>query len=247
MNRSHFIWLIATPVAMVLITSGCATKKYVRQQVAPVNQSVASLQKHTDDKISYLNNKQERDISQVNERIATTDQQVSQLSGAVQQAQGTASRAMDATEALGTSVNNALNLQLVQKNDVMFGFNKATLTPTAKTVLDQVASKYQSLPRGVVELYGFTDMIGSKNYNLSLSRKRAEAVQRYLVMQKVPVRAITIVGLGEAPPPPGLEASLSATTSNPTKAQRRRLERRVQISLYGGGEISQGAGSPSDQ
>ena len=256
-----FVLPIALPIVLVLATSGCATKKYVRQQVHQVDQKVAKVEKENNDKIAAVWNKEQSDISQVNERISTTDQKVAQVASAAQEAQGTASRAMEEGEAnsgkieanstaittLESGVANALNFQLVEKADVTFGFNKTTLTPGAKMALDQIASKAESMPRSVVELAGFTDKIGSANYNMALSRRRAEAVQRYLVMHKVPLRAIHIIGLGEEAPPPGLEADLSAVSPNPSKAQRDRLARRVQIRLYGAGDITQGTASREQQ
>jgi outer membrane protein OmpA-like peptidoglycan-associated protein len=245
--------MIAVPIIM-LATSGCATKKYVSQQVSPVNTRVSKLEKTTNDRIAYLNNKEQSDVSQLNERIATTDQKVSDVAAAVQQAQGTASRAMDdsaknsaAIETLGSGVANALNYQEVEKGDVTFAFNKAILTPDAKTALDAIAAKVQGLPRAVVELVGFTDKKGSPNYNLALSRRRAEAVQRYLVMQNVPLRAIHIVGLGEEAPPEGLAADLSMVDPNPSKAELDRLARRVHIRVFGAGDITQGTASRVQQ
>jgi outer membrane protein OmpA-like peptidoglycan-associated protein len=248
---------VGIPIALSLATSGCATKKYVARQITPVNQKVAALDKSTKEKVAYLNSKEESDISQVNERISTTDQKLSQVAATAQAAQGTAARAMEEADAnsskieanstaistLGTGVANALNYQLVEKADVTFAFNKAILTPEAKLALDQVALKVAGLPRAVVELTGFTDTVGSKNYNLALSRRRAEAVQRYLVLAKVPLRNIHIVGLGEEAPPEGLTADLSAVDANPTKAQLHRLARRVNIRVFGAGDISAGTGS----
>jgi outer membrane protein OmpA-like peptidoglycan-associated protein len=259
--KKSSIWLIAVPIALALAASGCASKKYVRQQVAPVNQKLAAVQKETNEKIAATWSKLQSDMSEVNERISTTDQRVSQVSEAAQQAQGTASRAMDASEAnataisanstaintLASGVSNALNFKLVESADVTFGFNKATLTPEAKAALDQVASKMQSLPRSMVELTGFTDKTGSANYNLALSRRRAEAVERYLVSQKVPLHNIHIIGLGEEAPPPGLEKDLSQINPNPTKAAMNRLARRVRISIYGAGDITEGTASRSQE
>jgi outer membrane protein OmpA-like peptidoglycan-associated protein len=258
--RAGNIWMVAVPI-MVLATSGCATKKYVHSQVNTVNTRVSQLDKTTNEKIGYLNNKEQSDISQVNERLSTADQKVAQVAEAAQQAQGTASRAMEAadanstkiaantaaTETLASGVANALNYQLVEKGDLTFGFNKATLTPGAKAALDAIAMKFMALPRGVVELTGFTDKVGGANYNLALSRRRAEAVQRYLVMQKVPLRAIHIVGLGEEAPPEGLTAEMTAVDPNPSKAQLSRLARRVCIRVYGAGDITQGTASRSQQ
>jgi len=252
-SEHPFIWSIAVPIALVLATSGCATKKFVRQQVAPVNQKVAKLETQTNDKIAAVWHKQESDISQVNERIATTDQKVDQVASAAQQAQGTASRAMEESQSnstkiteLGDGVAKALNYQQIEKADVMFGFNKSTLTPEAKLALDQAASKCLSLPRCVIELAGFTDTRGTKSYNLALSRRRAEAVQRYLVMQKVPLRSIHIVGMGKEPAPPGLEAEVAAVTGPPSRAEKYRLARRVQVRIFGAGDITAGTASRSE-
>ena len=218
--RHAIIWTAAVPILM-LATSGCATKKYVSQQVSPVNAKVAKLQKQTDERIAYLNNQQKSDMSQINERLATTDQKISEVAQAAHEAQGTASRAMEESEAagaknsaaidtLGSGVANALNFQLVDSGDVMFAFNKATLTPQAKTELDAMAQKALAQPRTVIELVGFTSRVGSPEYNLGLSRRRAEAVQRYLVQQKVPLRSIHVVGLGQEAPPEGMAADMSA-------------------------------------
>jgi OOP family OmpA-OmpF porin len=149
-----------------------------------------------------------------------------------------------AINTLASGVSNALNFKFVESADVTFGFNKYTLTPEAKAALDQVASKMQSLPRSMVELAGFTDRTGSASYNLALSRRRAEAVQRYLVSQKVPMRNIHIVGMGKEAPPPGLEKDLGP---NPTKAELSRTARRVRISIYGAGDITEGAASRSQE
>jgi len=258
--RMSTVLMVAMPV-MVLATSGCATKKYVRNQVNPVNTRVSQLEKHTNDKVAYLNSKEERDISQVNERISTTDQRVEQVASIAQQAQGTASRAMQsseensnliaantaATNTLASGVANALNYQLVEKGDVTFAFNKATLTPGAKLALDAIVQKYQAQPRGVIELVGFTDKRGSPNYNLALSRRRAEAVERYLVLQKVPLRDIHIVGLGEEAPPENLVVAEEVVNPGATKSQMSRMARRVSIRVFGAGDITQGTASRSER
>jgi OOP family OmpA-OmpF porin len=247
------------PLALSLTTSGCVSKKYVAKQVAPVDHKVAALEKHTNEKIAFLNNKEQNDISQVNERITTVDQRVTEVAETAKQAQGTASRAMDATEeqsgkiqentaaisTLGSGVANALNFQLVEKADITFAFNKATLTPQAKQVLDQIAVKAQALPREVVELAGFTDPRGTPKYNLALSRSRAWAVQRYLISQKVPTASIHVVGMGEEAPASGMEAE--ALTGSSSKAERDRLARRVQIKLFGAGDITGTASREKDQ
>jgi outer membrane protein OmpA-like peptidoglycan-associated protein len=131
----------------------------------------------------------------------------------------------------------------VEKGDVTFAVNRTTLTPAAKAVLDMIAMKVQSLPRAVVEVVGFADRSGSSNYNLALSRQRAEAVERYLVMQKVPLRSIHIVGLGGEAPPAGLVADEMAVDPGAGAPQFQRLARRVHIRVFGAGDITQGSAS----
>lgn len=243
----------AALVILALASSGCASKKYVSQQIAPLKQKMNQDEAQNNDRFAYLTNKQKTDISQVNERIATTDQRVSEVASAVQKAQGTASRAMETANenregisTLASGVANALNYQLVERADVLFAFDKATLTPAAKTALDQVAAKVQSLPRAVVEVAGFTDPVGTEKYNLDLSRRRAWAVQRYLVQHNVPSRSIHIVGMGEeTTPPEGLEHSFAR--SGKTGAKAHWEDRRVNIRVFGAGDITTSSSTPSQQ
>lgn len=249
-SRNGLIFMAAMAVVGSLTAPGCASKKYVSQQINSVNQRVDQ----TNGKVAWLTNKQQNDMSQVNERIATTDQHVSQLNKAVQSAQGTASRAMqeaDANkvriEANNTEISkvaNSLNYQLVDKADVWFAFDKATLTPKAKSELDAIAARAQRMPRAVVELGGFTDPVGTSNYNLDLSRRRAWAVQRYLIDHNVPARSIHVAGFGKerGPEDMGLPSSDMATARG--KSESHRLERRVCIRLYGAGDL-QGVEGPT--
>jgi outer membrane protein OmpA-like peptidoglycan-associated protein len=239
------------PIALALATSGCATRKYVRNQVAPVNQKVDTLEANTNQNMAALTSKHDSDMSQVNERISTTDQRVAQLSTDTERAQGTASRAMAQAEANAASINakkaaianltstvkNAKNLQLLETENVTFGTNKSSLTPAAKAALDQVIAMSRTAPRSTFEVKGFTDTRGSKSHNLALSRKRAEAVQRYLVQNHVPLNTIHIIGMGEEGTPVNFNAEVAAAQGAPTtKAERHQEARRVQIRLFGAGE-----------
>jgi len=243
-----------------LSSSGCATKKYVTQQVAPVSQRVDTLASQTTEQFATTNGKiaavaatEQRDISQVNERLSTTETKLGLASTAAQQAQSTASSAKSEAEAnasgiaansqavatLRSGVADAFNYKLIEKADVTFAVNQSSLTPEAKAALDLLASKVQAMPRVVVEVVGFTDQSGPQDYNLTLSRRRAEAVERYLVTQSVPLHVIHAAGMGEEAPPPGLEADLTAIDPNPSQTELNRLARRVRIRIFGAGDIVQ--------
>jgi outer membrane protein OmpA-like peptidoglycan-associated protein len=247
-----FISLAAAVVIISLAASGCATKKYVSKQINPVKQQMSHNQKQTNDKIAWLTNKQQTDVSQLNERIATTDQRVAEVAttaqgaaSAAEAAQGTASRAMEASDANKTSieanataitdVKNSMNYQMVDETEVLFAFNKTALRPAARDTLDKVIAKAQGMPRSVIELSGFTDRVGTARYNMELSRRRAWAVQRYLVEHNVPTRSIHVVGLGEAEGKAPRERG---------RAMPDQADRRVTIKVFGAGELPS---TPSDQ
>jgi outer membrane protein OmpA-like peptidoglycan-associated protein len=235
--------------AAALATSGCATKSYVRKQTNTVNQRVSTFEAKTKEEIAYLTNKEHNDISQVHERIMTMDAKVAENTAGVQQANAAASQAIQTGQSNTQLINanateianlaNGMNYTLIEKADVTFGFDKSALDSTARVALDLIIAKAQAAPRAVVELVGFTDTVGSKQYNLALSRRRAEAVERYLVHNNIPLRGIHIVGLGEEPPPANLAADIVAIDPNANAREVRRAARRVLVRVYSTG-VAQG-------
>ncbi|MBK4783398.1 MAG: porin OmpA [Pantoea sp. Pent] len=91
------------------------------------------------------------------------------------------------------------------KSDVLFTFNKSTLKPEGQQALDQLYSQLSSMdPKdGSVVVLGFTDRIGSDQYNQKLSEKRAQSVVDYLVSKGIPANKISARGMGESNPVTG--------------------------------------------
>ena len=83
-------------------------------------------------------------------------------------------------------------------SDVLFAFDKADLTKAARRRIAAVAERLKG-GEGVVVIEGHTDALGSDSYNLRLSRRRADAVQRELTRVAPGVRA-KAVGYGESRP-----------------------------------------------
>ncbi|AXF76187.1 porin OmpA [Erwinia tracheiphila] len=91
------------------------------------------------------------------------------------------------------------------RSDVLFAFNKATLKPEGQQALDQLYSQLSSLdPKdGSVVVLGYTDRIGSEQYNQKLSEKRAQSVVDYLVSKGIPSNKISARGMGKSNPVTG--------------------------------------------
>ena len=96
---------------------------------------------------------------------------------------------------------NDFNYSVVESGNVTFRFNKWELTNEAKAALDLMIQKATAMPRPLIEVLGYTDDIGPSSYNLTLSRRRAEAVARYLVQNNVPLKSISLLGLGKEQTP----------------------------------------------
>ena len=72
---------------------------------------------------------------------------------------------------------------------VFFEFDKSSLTPDGRQVVDSAASAFKQ-GRSNVAIAGYTDLAGSQQYNLALSKRRADAVKDALVRDGVPASAI---------------------------------------------------------
>jgi outer membrane protein OmpA-like peptidoglycan-associated protein len=85
--------------------------------------------------------------------------------------------------------------------DVHFDFDKSTLKPEAKAILKRNIQMLKDNPKAKVRIAGYTSAAGTPDYNQSLSERRANAVQEYLVSEGIitPDRLSTI-GYGEADP-----------------------------------------------
>ncbi|MBI5909100.1 MAG: OmpA family protein [Betaproteobacteria bacterium] len=83
--------------------------------------------------------------------------------------------------------------------DEAFEFNKAALKPAAMAKLDKdvVARLPQCAKLELVLVSGYTDRLGSQQYNQKLSEKRADAVKAYLMKKGVDASKIDTMGMGK--------------------------------------------------
>jgi len=78
------------------------------------------------------------------------------------------------------TVANGCTQQLTVGSDALFAFAEATLTPTAQKTLVALGPAIKKIGQHPVQIHGYTDSIGSDNYNQLLSEQRARAVRDWL-------------------------------------------------------------------
>jgi outer membrane protein OmpA-like peptidoglycan-associated protein len=115
---------------------------------------------------------------------------------------------------------------IVNMSDVLFDFNQATLKPGAREKLARVSGILLAYPTLHLSVEGHTDSIGSPEYNMKLSQRRADAVRDYLATNGINQANIQAVGMGEANP----VASNSTATG---RQQNRRVEMVVSGDIIG--------------
>lgn len=89
---------------------------------------------------------------------------------------------------------------LVTLGDVLFAFNKSDLTPQAGPRLDKLAAFLKQFPQRKLLVEGYTDAVGTDDYNLELSERRAEAIRSALVARGVDTTRVVTKGYGKAYP-----------------------------------------------
>lgn len=112
--------------------------------------------------------------------------------------------------------------KVVLNADTFFDFDKATLKPEGRQVLDQVAAQAAALNLETIIAVGYTDSTGPEAYNLKLSQRRAASVKEYLVGKGIDPNRIYTEGKGEADP----------VATNATRAGRAQ-NRRVELEIVG--------------
>ncbi|MGO9936735.1 MAG: OmpA family protein [Terracidiphilus sp.] len=125
---------------------------------------------------------------------------------------------------------------IVNMSDVLFDFNKYTLKPDAQVKLAKVSGILLAYPNLKLQVEGYTDNIGSDEYNQKLSEERADAVRQFLVAQSVPDGNISAEGYGKNDP-------IADNSTNAGRAQNRRVQLVVSGAAIGIQESAPGAQS----
>lgn len=112
-------------------------------------------------------------------------------------------------------------IKITFDSGILFDVNKASLKPVAQENLRKLAVILNKYSDTEILLEGHTDATGSQEWNLQLSKLRAQSVSNYLSGQKVMETRFHIMGYGETQP----------IASNET-ADGRAANRRVEVAIY---------------
>ncbi len=111
---------------------------------------------------------------------------------------------IDQDERLQT-LDGMLPMALNMDEQGLFDFDRYQLRDDVKRSLDDLAEKLKSAAYDKLHILGFTDRIGTEDYNRRLSEKRAWAVAGYLMNKGVPPHKLRVVGRGEEDSVVGVE------------------------------------------
>jgi peptidoglycan-associated lipoprotein len=200
-------------VGSLLLAQGClATRDWVNEQMTPLDGRVTQ----TEGRLGQA----ESQISSLGGRMSGVEGKLGQFEGRLGQVDTKAERALNAIANLRLERKVVIDM----KDGANFAFNSANLPPQAQREIDGFMSDLKGDVTGeaIFVVAGHTDNAGADNYNYDLGKRRAEAVSRYLILQKKvdPMRVMP-VSYGESTP-----------ASDNSTAQGRAKNRRVEILVY---------------
>ena len=108
-------------------------------------------------------------------------------------------------------------IKITFNSGILFDVNRANLKDYSRTELTKLATILSKYDDTNILLAGYTDSTGSEEYNMQLSRSRAQSVADYLVTQNVNSERFSVYGHGEFDP-------VATNDTEGGRAQNRRVE-----------------------
>jgi outer membrane protein OmpA-like peptidoglycan-associated protein len=191
--------VVVVPAVTMLLT-GCATKEWVKDLVgkreAEIDQRVGTRVGAVETKMG----EESARVTRVEGQIGETTQRLNGVEAQAGQANETAKAAQVRANEVDTRLtrlwSNRNKRSLVETVHVQFAFDKADLSDAAQTALATIVKELKENPNLTVDLEGFTDSTGARDYNVTLSQRRVESVRRYLIEQGTELPRVNSVGLG---------------------------------------------------
>jgi len=117
--------------------------------------------------------------------------------------------------------NNITSYKPIVLKNIFFESNSSKLnTDKSKIELDNLYKLLSSNPRIKIEIIGHTDNVGDDDFNLKLSKQRAESIEKYLLNHKIADDRIITIGYGETQP-------IVPNTNSENRRKNRRVEFKI--------------------
>ena len=189
--------------------TGCATKKYVHEELASLDQKVEGVETSIEENQKRIKEHDER-LETLGSLITQHDAQFKSVDGKIEEVKKFAQGKLIFKETL-------------RNKEAKFKVDSFELGPEAQTILDKFVEVLIAQDKGVyLEIQGHTDTTGPENWNLLLGKKRAEAVMDYLYKRHhIPLHRMQVISYGS-----------SAPVAENSNREGRARNRRVEILVY---------------
>jgi outer membrane protein OmpA-like peptidoglycan-associated protein len=208
----------------VIGATGCATKKYVYNQTAPLVEHEDQLDEKTAANNRQIHDVDDRAQAGIGKAQGAADQagvSAQDASKAAGNAQFAADNAVHRAESLASVIKGLDDYKPQASVSVIFGFDKALLTADDRTQLDAFAAQIAASKGFILEVTGGTDSTGPAQYNYELSQRRADAVVQYLAAKyEIPAHRFYLIGIGK-------DKQVAPNTTADGRKQNRRVEVRL--------------------
>lgn len=142
-------------VALSALLAGCASKGYVAEQVASAE------------------SRQGAKLAEVSSKTDQNSADLAKLQALSLELEKKADLAIN-------KVSGFENYKILWEGEINFAFDKYDLDGAAQQILGEAGQKMNGEPRSIIEISGYTDRIGPRDYNFLLGQRRADAAKRFL-------------------------------------------------------------------
>ena len=108
-------------------------------------------------------------------------------------------------------------IKLIMPGNITFATDSSEIVSNFYAPLNNLASSFKQFNQNSIEIVGFTDSTGSRQYNMDLSQRRAQSVATYLTAQGVDGTRLSTRGAGPDQP-------IASNATADGRAQNRRVE-----------------------
>lgn len=224
MDKTEKMWRQGAEVEELQHQAYLTSKRAaIAREEAGLNRAQEQIAQADERRQDVLLQARESELEAVRQRAESAEQRAESARMDAEQARAQAERMQSRAGELSQELSDLEAQQtergvVITLSNILFDTGEADLKPGADNVLDRISDVLQEYPDHSLMIEGFTDSVGSFEYNEQLSQQRAQAVRSALVTRGISPDRIQTRGYGERFP--------IATNDTPTGRQ---LNRRVEV------------------